>query len=600
MLMRKGKKIIIGGTLLITATALVFSPKFFSKSSAEKHTCTNTMEASASARTISITSDISGKGTAEIYAYQPEQYRPDDPLKGESVLSPEKGDKVGAVSLGRRQTIAIKRYGTKREDRIYRKYYLVQGGKTLKGPVYVNRIKPEHRRVLFDQDSIKGIFNEGKNDVSEASYLGASSITVNISTSSLLYPQEYAHPDNSIAYECEGKTWHFSRKAVKDMDEKITNATKAGMNSIVILNAWGKGIAPDWFRYPTDSDKKDSAIYGMNTSNTRGREYFEVMMDFLGHRYSQPERRVGTWVISNEIDFPDYFFHGENNLDRYMEEYSRQLRIADIAIKKGAGDAAVVVPFTHFWKKTGTNVGSKSPSEFLPYDMITWLAKKTNSEGAFDWGIAPHLYAANSIKANYSMADTKVPGITGDWRTTSMITYSNLEVLGDFLAQKDILFDGKRRGVYMTEGGMSSGKKSDDEYKRQAASIIQGYLKCVNLPYVRTFNYYRLTDHPDETKQGLTVGLKDENGMRKPAYEVFRKLDTVEGAENARKYLKYIEYQKNGAAYHPNSWAQAMNVYTTEMENSFDPLKALKKSELKGMTAEEKKVYVEICRTMEK
>lgn len=559
----------------------------------------------ADARTAKIKITVHAPENGKLYAFNPEQYHKSDKTRGES-RSVSKGTFVASYnSRGKTKVFERNRYTSDGKDYAYQKYYLVQGSKIIKGPVYVNKMVHYHANVNFPQDSIKGIFNEGNTNVKEAKSLGASSVTMNISTSSLMYPQTYdngaaaSHPADAVPYPFAGKTWYFNKSAVDDIDRKVSAATKAKMNTIIILNAWSTGndrsMLPNYARYTRSSSPE---IFGINTSNAKGREYYTAMMDFLGYRYSQKAHRVGTWVVSNEIDFTNYFYNTKN-LNRYMEEYSRQLRITNLAVKKWAGDAKVVVPFTHFWKKIGINPGYRSPSSFTPCSMIELLSKKTKSEGDFNWGIAPHLYGGMSALSDYSMEDSKLKGITGSYKTSGMITFSNLEVLGDFLKRPDMQYKGQRRSVYMTEGGVSSYKNTALDYNRQCAALVQAYYKCSNLSFVKAFNYYRLQDHPGEEATYLTVGLKKSNGKKKPAYNLYKYIDTKSGADYAKKYVKYIRFYYDGKSKgrklikNPKKWTEALQVYKTSVnwKKSFDPAKTVKKSQWRKMSAKQKKVF---------
>lgn len=84
---------------------------------------------------------------------------------------------------------------------------------------------------------------------------------------------------------------------------------------------------------------------------------------------------------------------------------------------------------------------------------------------------------------------------------------------------------------------------------------------------MKTFNYFRVSEHLKDgvyTAQGL-LDLKDE---AKPAYNVYKYIDTNISYTYANKYLKYISYKRNGktqvsvANGKIKSWKDTMTVYS--------------------------------------
>ena len=145
--------------------------------------------------------------------------------------------------------------------------------------------------------------------------------------------------------------------------------------------------------YPTSlryNSPKSKTTLGTNTSNATGRDYYIAMMEFLASRYSSSTHGyISTYVIGNEIDFTHYFYV-TSSLNKYMEEYSRSLRLANLAVKKYGKNINVAVPFTHYWAKSSGQMFKECPTaSFAPKKMLDWLAKQTNARGAYNWAIAP-------------------------------------------------------------------------------------------------------------------------------------------------------------------------------------------------------------------
>ena len=114
------------------------------------------------------------------------------------------------------------------------------------------------------------------------------------------------------------------------------------------------------------------------------------------------------------------------------------------------------------------------------------------------------------------------------------------------------------------------GKKSN--LNQQAATLAQVYYKVAQMPFVKSFNYYRLNDHAEETKTGLACGLIDDKGKKKPAYTVYKYIDAKDTLKYTNKYLKYIDFKRNGktevtvANGKIKSWKDTMTVYSSDYD----------------------------------
>ena len=133
-----------------------------------------------------------------------------------------------------------------------------------------------------------------------------------------------------------------------------------------------------------------------------------------------------------------------------------------------------------------------------PYDMINWLAKYTNARGAYDWGLAPHIYGVWNTSSQMAKKDVMSKGINGNYKSSDYITFSNVEILKSYLSQSKLKYKGKLRSVYLTEAGMSSSTDTKKSRQHQAMSLAQGYYKVAHLSFIKAFNYYRLKDEPSE------------------------------------------------------------------------------------------------------
>ena len=94
----------------------------------------------ADARTAKIKITVHAPENGKLYAFNPEQYHKSDKTRGES-KSVSKGTFVASYnSRGKTKVFERNRYSSAGKDYAYQKYYIVQGSKIIKGPVYVSEL----------------------------------------------------------------------------------------------------------------------------------------------------------------------------------------------------------------------------------------------------------------------------------------------------------------------------------------------------------------------------------------------------------------------------------------------------------------------------
>ncbi len=572
-----------------------------------------------------------GSSTVKIVALKAYQYLEGDTISGLSEdivkINGIEDYVVGEYKLGTSKTVTLDRYltddDTVKYDNLYNKYYLVKNDKIIKGPVYTTEIEAKYDSVpLLSNKSKKGLFAEG-NGVSAYKDLGASHTTINLSVEELIRPNEVFEdgeaidlplPDeekqNYYQFNSNGKDYYFKKSVVDAWDREIKSYYKLGAQITAIIIAKpvsNEEIFPQKLTYAPYSTQ-DTQLMGLNTSNAYGFDYYIAMIEFIANRYSENDFANGyisNYVIGNEIDYAkDYNRISEKqaSLDTYMEEYSRLMRLANLATRKYSEDITVTMPLTHSWAQKGYILVGDSVQAYVPKQMIEWLNVKTKAEGDYNWGLAPHVYGYHLAQAGVYYLDTyknssiitealkggRNVGITNDYETTSKITLSNIELLDDYLNQDDLKFNNTVRSVYLTETGVSS-YWNDSLYggeNIQAATIASAYYKISQLDSIKAFSYYRPIDNKTETDSYAAFGLiksdyaSTPSYEEKPAYTVYKYIDTQYSERVANKYLQYIEYfdenqklQKYNDGF--ESYMDLLNVFGTKHDfSNFDWNKA--------------------------
>ena len=547
--------------------------------------------------TISL-SDIGYYGdTAELVYLKPFDY-----LAGEEVfgLAEERNATptvIGEYECETEQTYTIDRYNEEGYDTIYCKFFVVQGSRILAGPVYPTEIQPiyTHEEVV-KTTGIKGIMCEDRYDP-EVENLACEHTELNFVATGMFVPNEYvdeetgeitpieyeehldengkgyiygpwkegiwANPQYVEAIESNGKKYYFRTQNwnvfadIGAYDRLISAYTRDNVKvTIIILVALHREqrIQPYFLTYEEARDSDYSPYAAIDTSNEYGAGYWAAFMEFVARRYSQEDSivdaqfgTVESYVPGNEVDSASAWYnivnvnkHEKLNTEDFTIEYERMLRITNQSLKKVYSRNIALISLDHFWTATF------SERDYAPKEMLDIIATKTNKEGNYNWGLAIHPYGFALSSPEFWNNDVG-SGCTGSLNSTA-ITWTNLEVLQLYLEQRNKLYSGKVRDVYVTEGGVSSSDGEGEDKtlynktkNQQAAGVAYAYYKCTQLPCIKALNYYRLYDNLAERAY---FGLLTQNGVRKPSYEVYKYVDTQWTWDVSNPYLEYIEWSR--------------------------------------------------------
>ena len=506
-------------------------------------------------------------------------------------------------------------------DGIILKYYcLNQANEVLAGPKYVTEIEAEYSyKDPVIAKSIKGVYPEDSYR-EEVFDLGASHVYVNFRIDEMLVPNE-TYKDgvitkldyeegvdkfgnetitrNGVTQKVEhvdynGKRYYIRLEGanalyrITHFDELFKSYTDKGVRVTVVIllypswsdtnkTSWNQEVQPYLMNYPALEKDKNITFAQVNTGNEYGAGYWGALMEFLARRYSYvdengnaPHGLVQNYIIGNEIDYSTSWNnivpkgYAPLSMPDYMEEYERELRIANQILKKYYPSNKVLVPITHNWTNSG--------EEYSPKNIVDYLTRKTLEQGNYDYGFATHPYCSALTIADFWKYDTLTTGPSAGMSgalTSSKITFSNLELWQLYLEQKGKLCNGKIRSIFLTEGGVS-GSMNLEQQQLQAAGIAYAYYKASQLDCVEAFIYYRLQDNPGETSAGLYSGLLTTDGTQKPSYEVYKYLDTSFSFEYSNEYLNKITWSLGGASHgigiDCETWQDVMELFPSRFD----------------------------------
>ena len=520
---------------------------------------------------------IGKSGKASVYRYDANEYFEKDTYTGLSKEVGFDGDIVGFYKCGTSATITTNRYQNDGTDNLYAKYYVILNNEILAGPCYANEMTSLKTIPAFEMKTKKGLHLEDDKTVYEGKEMGISNTVINLDLGSLIVDKNAPYKNNVIEYESNGETYYFDANYIRQQDGLISAYTKENINVSLVLITWASaeknGKYPESLLYV----KGNRQTCGWNTSNEEGMKYWIAAMEFLGKRYSQPNRYgfVNKFIVGNEIDYTyDWYLMQPNykdgkvqrmDFDIFMEEYARTLRLANMALKKYNSESKVVISFTHNWAESclisygysATNQTTLRYNSYAPKDILDWLIKNDKVRGDFDWGICGHPYPIGTSPSNPMTTDMDPAGaakpVTGDYKTSPWITVINLELYQQYFEQPENRYNGELREVSVIEGGICNlPKESSDakDYKvaleEQAATIAQLYYRAALLECVTEVAYFRILDMENST---LRLGLREMDGTVKPSYNIWKYVDSNKGFNYANKYLNRIDWTGKAKSY---------------------------------------------------
>lgn len=115
--------------------------------------------------------------------------------------------------------------------------------------------------------------------------------------------------------------------------------------------------------------------------------------------------------------------------------------------------------------------------------------------------------------------------------STTTITMRNIQTLTDYVKNRF----GSNTRIILSEQGFSS---TYGGQANQAAAIALAYYKAACNPMIDAFIIRSYKDEAHEVAQGLAMGLKDANGKKKTAYNVFKNMDSSNSLKYTEKVLK--------------------------------------------------------------
>ena len=359
--------------------------------------------------------------------------------------------------------------------------------------------------------------------VDDAIALGVQHAAFNVNLSGLVDP--HGEP-GSIVWENQGRFFHFRRAAVEAIPAKALSDAGAVVTLILLAYASGDPEVDALCLHPGYSPKAPNHLGAFNTKTREGAAWFEAAVGFLADRFSQPgapHGRASNFIIGNEVTAHWYWANqGEVPAEQFIVDYERTVRLANAAVQAATDSVRVYLSFDHHWNLT---YGNNPNRAIAGRRLLDGFNRRAALGGNFDWHVAYHPYPENLGNPRTWLDKTALPSAD-----TPRITFRNLEVLTEYLARPELLWNGRPRRVILSEQGFHSDGTAQGE-ELQAAAYAYAWEKVARLEGIDAFILHRHVDHGQEG--GLNLGLwRRKSGsmadpdMRKPIHDVFRAADT--------------------------------------------------------------------------
>ena len=262
-------------------------------------------------------------------------------------------------------------------------------------------------------------------------------------------------------------------------------------------------------------------FYAINVQEKKARETFEAAMNFLAERYGKEDCHLDNWIIGNEVNIHQaWYYAGNISREKFMQNYASTYRIMYYAVRSHSANSRVYICTDHTWSNRENDWGAK------PF-MDAFNKEIKSQQKKIQWNLAYHAYPSILTSAA-TWKDSHVSNKVD----TEFVSPKNLDVLTNYVKKK---FGSKTR-IILSEQGFTSSSGKDV----QAAAIAYTYYKAEFNPMIDAVIFRSDIDNESEGAQGLYMGLKDLSGKKKPAYDVFKYMDTPQAEKYTKQYLKTI------------------------------------------------------------
>lgn len=339
-----------------------------------------------------------------------------------------------------------------------------------------------------------------------------------------LYISDLMRKDSGVeTYKYNGKTYHFNGLYGYVYLVQQCNAKGIQVTAQISID---RNASTQSF-ITGNSPYAETAYYGWNTDNSTTRQTMEAMFAYLGEKFGKNNCYISNWILGNEVNSASgYYYVGNVSFSKFISMYSEAFRCLYNAVKSSRGSSKVFICLDNCWNQKNAFTICYSARSTLE----SFAAKISNMQKDVNWNLAYHAYN-QPLSDSQFWSGANASMFTSDANTTTFITMRNIQTLTDYVKNRF----GSNTRIILSEQGFSS---TYGGQANQAAAIALAYYKAACNPMIDAFIIRSYKDEAHEVAQGLAMGLKDTNGKKKTAYNVFKNMDSSNSLKYTEKVLK--------------------------------------------------------------
>ena len=339
-----------------------------------------------------------------------------------------------------------------------------------------------------------------------------------------LYISDLMRKDSGVeTYKYNGKTYHFNGLYGYVYLVQQCNAKGIQVTAQISID---RNASTQSF-ITGNSPYAETAYYGWNTDNGTTRQTMEAMFAYLGEKFGKNNCYISNWILGNEVNSASgYYYVGNVSFSKFISMYSEAFRCLYNAVKSSRGSSKVFICLDNCWNQKNAFTICYSARSTLE----SFAAKISDMQKDVNWNLAYHAYN-QPLSDSQFWSGANASMFTSDANTTTFITMRNIQTLTDYVKNRF----GSNTRIILSEQGFSS---TYGGQANQAAAIALAYYKAACNPMIDAFIIRSYKDEAHEVAQGLAMGLKDANGKKKTAYNVFKNMDSSNSLKYTEKVLK--------------------------------------------------------------
>lgn len=339
-----------------------------------------------------------------------------------------------------------------------------------------------------------------------------------------LYISDLMRKDSGVeTYKYNGKTYHFNGLYGYVYLVQQCNAKGIQVTAQISID---RNASTQSF-ITGNSPYAETAYYGWNTDNSTTRQTMEAMFAYLGEKFGKNNCYISNWILGNEVNSASgYYYVGNVSFSKFISMYSEAFRCLYNAVKSSRGSSKVFICLDNCWNQKNAFTICYSARSTLE----SFAAKISDMQKDVNWNLAYHAYN-QPLSDSQFWSGANAFMFTSDANTTTFITMRNIQTLTDYVKNRF----GSNTRIILSEQGFSS---TYGGQANQAAAIALAYYKAACNPMIDAFIIRSYKDEAHEVTQGLAMGLKDTNGKKKTAYNVFKNMDSSNSLKYTEKVLK--------------------------------------------------------------